>query len=114
MEVKKHTAGQIKTTSNNKCGVIYISGEFAFNTQSEFRKAYENLVLKNTLIQIDFQNTQYMDSSGLGMLLVMKKFLDDKKVVCELLKVNGQVYELLNMTHFYKYFKINGKAIAQH
>ena len=107
------TTGQIKTTSNNKCGVIYISGEFAFNIQSEFRAAYEAMVLKNTLIQIDFQNTQYMDSSGLGMLLVMKKFLDENKMVCELLKVNGQVYDLLNMTHFHKYFKINGNLLTQ-
>ena len=77
--------------------------------QSEFRKAYEDLVQKNKLIQIDFHQTDYMDSSGLGMLLVMKKFLDERKIASELLRINGQVHDLLNLTHFYKYFKINGK-----
>jgi anti-anti-sigma factor len=97
-------------SSNNKCGTVYISGSFAFNLQLEFRRAYEELAKKNTLIQIDFHQATYMDSSGLGMLLVMKKYLEGRKMAFELLRVSGQVKDLLTLTHFEKYFKINGQA----
>lgn len=113
MEKTSISQGAIKISSNNKCGMIYVSGSFAFNLQDEFRRAYESLASKNTIIQLDFQQANYMDSSGLGMLLVLKKFLDTKKVNYEIQRASGQIKDLLMMTHFYKYFVINGQPISQ-
>jgi len=105
--------GNIKVSENSGCGMLYVSGSFAFHLQSEFRIAYESLTKNNKLIQLDLQHADYMDSSGLGMLLVMKKYLDRFKVSCEIVRSKGQPLDLLTMTHFDQYFKINGATTSQ-
>lgn len=101
--------GSIKTSVNDKNGVIYVDGSFAFHIQSEFRDAYELLANSCRDIKVDLDRANYMDSSGLGMLLVMKKFLDSKNISYEIVGSKGQTQDLLQLTHFKKYFKINGK-----
>ncbi|WP_369823094.1 STAS domain-containing protein, partial [Oleiphilus sp. HI0128] len=51
------------------------------------------------MVQVDLYDVEYMDSSGLGMLLVMKKFLDGAGVAYEIVRSRGQTYDLLSMTH---------------
>lgn len=104
--------GSVKTSVNSGCGIIYVDGSFAFHIQSDFRDAYENLAPKCNEIKIDLDRASYMDSSGLGMLLVMKKFLDSKKLSYEIVGSKGQTHDLLQLTHFNKYFRINGKEPA--
>ncbi len=106
------SAGSVKVSVNHGCTSLYISGSFAFHLQSEFRAAYERGVNGTTLVQIDLHEVEYMDSSGLGMLLVMKKFLDGAGVDCEIVRSRGQTYDLLKMTYFNQYFSINGEGIA--
>lgn len=101
--------GSIKTSVSDNCGYIYVDGSFAFHIQSEFRDAYEDLAQKCKQVKVDLDRASYMDSSGLGMLLVMKKFLDGKNISYEIVGSKGQTYDLLQLTHFNKYFKINGK-----
>ncbi|WP_255374988.1 MULTISPECIES: STAS domain-containing protein [unclassified Oleiphilus] len=64
------------------------------------------------MVQVDLYDVEYMDSSGLGMLLVMKKFLDGAGVAYEIVRSRGQTYDLLSMTHFNQYFSINGESPA--
>lgn len=102
--------GSVKSTVSNDCGTVYIDGSFAFQLQGEFRQAYESLAEKCKEVRVDLDRADYMDSSGLGMLLVMKKFLDGKNMKYEIVGSKGQTYDLLQLTHFNKYFKINGKS----
>lgn len=103
--------GWVRVSEAQGSGVIYLRGKFAFSLQSEFRKAYEQLATKCRTLTIDLNEVDYMDSSGLGMLLVMKKYLDDATVSYELENVSGATLNLLQITHFNKYFKINGEAL---
>lgn len=93
--------------------VVGISGSFAFHLQSDFRKAYESISKTTVSVVLDFGGVDYMDSSGLGMLLVMKKYLDDAKVSYEITNSRDQTLDLLKMTHFDKFFKINGDDIHE-
>lgn len=106
------TSGSVKVTVNSDCATLYITGSFAFHLQGEFRSAYENGVGNSRKVQVDLFDTEYMDSSGLGMLLVMKKYLDSAGVACEIVRSRGQTFDLLKMTHFNQYFSINGEGVT--
>ena len=51
--------------------IINISGRFDFSSHQDFRKAYESLSQPNIGYVIDMSNAEYLDSSALGMLLLM-------------------------------------------
>lgn len=106
------SSGSVKVSDSNGCTTLYIKGSFVFNLQSEFRNAYERGLGTNRKLQVDLFETEYMDSSGLGMLLVMRKFLDKAGVAYEIVRSRGQTYDLLKMTHFNKYFSINGEDVV--
>jgi len=108
--MSESSAGGVKVSVNNSCATLYVSGSFAFHLQSEFRSAYEQMTDNCTLIQVDLHEVDYMDSSGLGMLLVMKKFLDRAGIGYEIVRSRGQTFDLLSMTHFNQYFCINGEG----
>ena len=102
--------GSVRTNISSDVGTVFVDGSFAFHMQGDFRQAYEEVAVKCKSIKIDLDRANYMDSSGLGMLLVMKKFLDNKDMAYEIVGSKGQTLDLLQLTHFNKYFKINGKG----
>ena len=104
--------GSVKVTVNSGSAILYVNGSFAFHLQSEFRSAYEGVIDACDSVSIDLKSVDYMDSSGLGMLLVMKKFLDDAGISYQIAKSHGQTYDLLSMTHFKQYFRINGEPVG--
>jgi len=102
-------SGNVSVSEHAKSAIISISGSFAFHLQNEFRKAYEDLSEGVDYFTLDIGGVDYMDSSGLGMLLVMKKYLDEANVQYEIANSRDQTLDLLKMTHFNQFFKINGE-----
>ena len=63
---------------------ISISGRFDASYLDEFRKSYENMDFKTVKeCHVDLGQTQHLDSSALGMLLVLRDFSggDQSKIV---------------------------------
>lgn len=85
---------------------IAIKGKFDFNMVNDFRKAYsgsDNVVKECT---VDFRDSDYLDSSGLGMLLNLKRFYkDDIKI--NLANCKPQVKKILIISRFDKKFSIH-------
>jgi anti-anti-sigma factor len=107
------SSGSVTVSASNDCTTLLVKGSFAFHLQSEFRSAYEQSLGTSKKIVVDLSDTEYMDSSGLGMLLVMKKYLDGKGIAYEISRSHGQTYDLLSMTHFNQYFSINGEKVVR-
>jgi len=103
------TSGHVSVSEHAKNAVIGVSGSFAFHLQNDFRQAYEGLSKTVDSLTLDLGGVDYMDSSGLGMLLVMKKHLDEEKKQYEIKNSRDQTLDLLKMTHFDQFFKINGE-----
>ena len=58
--------------SSNKTLQISISDHFNFDVHSEFREAYRNIPANGAdTVIVDLRRTEYMDSSALGMLLLL-------------------------------------------
>ena len=66
----------MQASIQNEAGkaVVKLSGRFDFNTHREFRGAYEPLVADVSVrsVVVDFSGVDYLDSSALGMLLMLR------------------------------------------
>ena len=81
--------------SDGSC-VITIEGRFDINVQSEFRKAYEKHNSGDRFV-IDLKDSDYLDSSALGMLLQLREFVDNKKERVVLKNCNRRVRDILSV-----------------
>lgn len=84
---------------------IAISGRFDFTVQQEFREAYCG---RDTDVSynIDLQNTEYMDSSALGMLLLLRKHAGGEQGKVVVSGANESVRKILDIAKFDKLFTI--------
>lgn len=88
---------------------IKLSGRFDFNTHREFRAAYEPLVGDGAVrtVTVDFNGVDYLDSSALGMLLMLRDKLGGANKDVALTGVRGNVKQVLDIANFGKLFQIS-------
>lgn len=83
---------------------IKVHGTLGNKIQREFRGAYETS--KVTKFIIDLQNTTSIDSSGLGMLLLLRDFAGGDDSHVELINCSDHILDIFSITNFYKLFVI--------
>lgn len=88
--------------------VIKLSGRFDFNAHREFRAAYDPMVVDAAVnsVVVDFSGVDYLDSSALGMLLMLRDKLGGVNKDVALTGVKGNVKQVLDIANFGKLFKI--------
>jgi anti-anti-sigma factor len=89
--------------------VIKLAGRFDFNTHREFRGAYEPLLADSAVnaVLVDFSGVDYLDSSALGMLLMLRDKLGGVNKAITLTGVSGNVKQVLDIANFGKLFQIS-------
>lgn len=89
-------------------GVLSLSGRFDFNHHREFRNACAPLLEEAaaSVIQVDLGQVDYMDSSALGMLLMLRDKAGAAGKRVELCHVQGNVRQVLEIANFDKLFTI--------
>ena len=89
--------------------VIKLTGRFDFNTHREFRGAYEPLIGDASVrsVLVDFSGVDYLDSSALGMLLMLRDKLGGANKEVALTGVRGNVKQVLDIANFGKLFPIS-------
>jgi anti-anti-sigma factor len=100
---------QITQRVNDGKAVLSLGGRFDFNTHREFRDGYESLLGKSGLqsFDIDLSAVEYLDSSALGMLLLLKERATAKNVKVALVGCKGTVKQILEIANFSKLFTIS-------
>ncbi|MEE3505251.1 MULTISPECIES: STAS domain-containing protein [unclassified Pseudomonas] len=85
---------------------IFIEGRFDFAAHQDFRGAYENAAGTPRRFVVDLKGTSYLDSSALGMLLLLRDHAggDDAKI--HLINCNADVNTILTISNFSKLFQI--------
>jgi anti-anti-sigma factor len=91
-------------TEGNKHTII-IQGRFDFNTQHDFRVAYE-MIEPNNEFTVDFAGTDYIDSSALGMLLLLRDFAGGDSANIEFVNCRPEVKNIFEISNFQKLFTI--------
>lgn len=93
---------------NGKNAVIELSGRFDFNAHREFRGAMDRVLgMEVDKVTIDMERVPYLDSSALGMLLMLRDKARTRNCSVELFGANGNVRQVLEIANFGKLFPIS-------
>lgn len=87
---------------------LALVGSFDFNSHRDFRAACDTALgnpAVNTL-DIDMARVEYLDSSALGMLLVLKDRAIAAKKTIALSGIQGTVAQVLDVANFGKLFTL--------
>ncbi len=97
----------IRDEYHNSMVTINIGEHFTFNDSNLFRetlnKAFSN---KITTLNINLSRLDFMDSSGLGMLMVADNECKKHHVSLQLRNPVGEVKKLLQLTRCYERFNV--------
>ena len=87
---------------------VRLSGRFDFNAHRDFRNAYEPLMADSDVrsVNIDMGGVEYLDSSALGMLLMLRDKASAANKALALTNVRGPVRQVLEIANFGKLFRI--------
>jgi len=85
---------------------IEISERFDFSDYQEFRDCYENLSEPPASFVVDFLDATYLDSSALGMLLLLRDYGGGDDAAIELINCNPDVRKILTISNFGQLFEI--------
>jgi HptB-dependent secretion and biofilm anti anti-sigma factor len=93
-------------TTDNETAVIRLSGRFDFSRHREFRNCYEAALKEPTLrrIDVDLQGVDYLDSSALGMLLLLREHAGRSTKRVSIRNARPHVERVLTVANFHKLF----------
>lgn len=100
---------QVTQRLNNDVAVLALTGRFDFNAHREFREGYESLMQKPGIraLEIDMGGVDYLDSSALGMLLLLKDSAASRNIKLQITRTSGTVRQILEIANFNKLFSIS-------
>ncbi|MCF5722090.1 STAS domain-containing protein [Pseudomonas syringae] len=86
---------------------IAIKGRFDFGSHQTFREAYERFYKVPQLYVVDLKETTYLDSSALGMLLLLRDHAGGDEADIRVINSNSDVRKILGISNFDKLFDIS-------
>ena len=84
---------------------ICVAGQLNFNLIHEFREIYQSVNNPNKVV-VDLSETEYIDSSGLGILIYLRKHFHCQRDNIQLINCSEQVAKTLSIASFSKLFTI--------
>jgi len=95
-------------TSDNKA-IVSLTGRFDFNAHREFRSAYEEAISGDGIkaLEVDLSGVDYLDSSALGMLLMLKERASSRNLQLSITHCRDSVKQILEIANFGKLFNIS-------
>lgn len=86
--------------------IIKIDGRFDFSTHQAFRDAYEHGDQDIKGYVVDLSETTYLDSSALGMLLLLRDYAGGDSAAISIENCNSDVRRILAISNFEQLFAI--------
>lgn len=96
----------ITSNANGDTLTLAITGRFDFNAHGDFVGAYEDKTGFANYV-VDMGQTEYLDSSALGMLLLLKDHAEANSAKVSLSHVNDEVRKILDIANFGQIFSIS-------
>jgi anti-anti-sigma factor len=88
--------------------VISLNGRFVFDSHKAFREIYDQALARSAtrVIQLDMDKVEYLDSSALGMLLMLKDKAATAGMTIQIKNLKGMARHVLEIANFHKLFTI--------
>jgi anti-anti-sigma factor len=96
----------IASSLKNNQLIIEVTGRFDFSTHLDFRKAYESLETPPDSYVVNMKLTSYLDSSALGMLLLLRDYAGGEQADISIMHCNEEVKKILSISKFEELFTI--------
>lgn len=99
---------QINHSINDGVVTMRLLERFDFNTHREFREGYEACLKEPGIkaLDIDLGAVDYLNSSALGMLLMVKEVAAPRNISLRLTQCIGAVRQILEIANFGKLFTL--------
>ncbi|WJG08128.1 STAS domain-containing protein [Aliiglaciecola sp. LCG003] len=94
-------------SEDQKTLTIHMDEKFDFGKVQEFRIAFTSAPSTIHTIIVDLEQTEYMDSSALGMLLNMQKTMVSQVKTFRIVNSRPQVSKILKISRFDKKFQLS-------
>lgn len=98
-------AVETEVSQDGKKLTIKVKGRFDFGNHQEFRSAYERN--KPDSVKVDLKDATYLDSSALGMLLMLRDHVGGDNSDIRVVNANSDVRKILAISNFDKLFDIS-------
>ncbi|MBB3168420.1 STAS domain-containing protein [Simiduia aestuariiviva] len=85
---------------------IAVEGRFDFSAHQEFRAAYEEADPQPAGFNVDMSETNYLDSSALGMLLLLRDHAGGDGANITIENCSADVKKILTISNFEQLFTI--------
>lgn len=84
---------------------IAVSGQFDFQLYDEFRASFANTAGNGVAYVVDLSATDHLDSSAIGMLLLLRDHAGGDASDIEIRGASNEVRKLLDIANFTRLFK---------
>jgi len=85
---------------------LLVEGRFDFAMHQAFRSAYESYPYDLNYV-VDLRDTHYLDSSALGMLLLLRDHAGGERAQVRLINCTSDVFKILAISNFSKLFQLS-------
>ena len=99
---------QVSSNIQQEKATLTLNGRFDFNSHRDFRNSYDELLQNSAIkeLEVNLGGVDYLDSSALGMLLLLKERATAAHITLELSNCHGMVKQVLDVANFGKIFTI--------
>jgi anti-anti-sigma factor len=85
---------------------INVTGQFNFSVYPQFREACRQAAAPQARYVIDLRGTDYMDSSALGMLLLLRERSGGDAADIRIANCNPEIRKIFEIANFDRLFQI--------
>jgi anti-anti-sigma factor len=98
----------IRIENRGNGAILHLAGQFDMTTHATFNRAYSPLLSSGTVgtLHLNLSEVDYIDSSALGMLLLLQSKAAKKNTSLSLSGCRNQVMRVFTVANFHKTFKI--------
>ena len=93
---------EISKTSGEDVLTISVTGRFDINSYKEFTQAYKERPEAITKYVIDMSDLEYMDSSALGMILMLRESAGGENAKIDIINCTPGIKKILRTANFDK------------
>ena len=85
---------------------ISVEGKFDFQLYDEFRASYVDTDGAGKQYVVDLSDTEYLDSSALGMLLLLREHAGGESAKIDITQASADAKKILDVANFGKLFNL--------